>query len=263
MTKLDHELPPPPGWPTAWVDRDLPALAWYITAVMLFLGLSMIFLQVRSIVNLLRTRRELATNPSARAAIFKQLYKRMLKTDRGQFKIALAFMANTLVITLVDGFIAVFVLYNDVSDNSAEWDMEMMIEVGLYCAYLLVLFVASFVLVPLLQMLAVTWGLTRFGKKNKLSDYIPQARHVSTAIALMWSAASFAVICGWPVVGSSEQTAMRFVVLEAVWGSALAWLEAAFLFNYLSHAIGDKELVRGNGVGEVSTQSFCRTCNAF
>lgn len=252
MNKLDHEMPPPSGWPTAWVNRDLPALEWYVVAVAIILNFTMAFIQLRCAKHLYRGRKELAANPSDRAAIFKSMHKRELKTNRGQFKIALAYMANTLIITLIDGFIALFVLVKDVSENAEVWDREMVIAVALYCVYLLVLFVASFILVPLLQMMAVTWALTCFSKKNNLSDYVPQARSCSTMIAFLWAAASFCVVCGWPVVGKSDRTATRFIVLEAVWGSALAWLEASFLFNYLSHAIGDKELSNGNGVGEVS-----------
>lgn len=259
MDKLDHEIPPPEGWATAWVDRDYAPLDWYIFAVALSLSFLMIFIQMRGALQIIRARKELDADPSNRAAIFKKIHKRALKTDRGLFKIALAYMANTLVVTLVDGCIAIFVLVKDASDNPEVWDKQMIISVASYVAYLVVLFMASFVLVPLLQMFAVTWALTRFSRKNKLSDYVPQARSYSSLIAFLWAAACFCIVCGWPVVGNSDQTATRFVILEAAWGSALAWLEAAFLFNFLSHAIGEKELSSNSRVGEVSVCIPIRT----
>lgn len=261
MNKLDHDIEAPEGWTMDWVERDMPALSCYTSLVSIFLGLCMLFTAVRSLAYARRARRELAANPSDRAAIFKRTAKQALTTDKAQLKIAFIYMAHSYIISIIDGGIAVFMLAKDVSENSEVWDKEMVLSLGLYSIYALVLFVAAFVLVPMLQVLVVTWGLTRFVKKgNALSDYVPQARSCSTIMALFWSIAAFYVVRGWPIVDKSgqDQTTLRFLILEGVWGSAMAWLEAAISFCYLSHVIGDKELMRGNGVGEVSNMpSIC------
>lgn len=251
MDKLDQDIPAPAGWATAWIDRDYEPLTWYTLAVIIVLSFSVAFIQMRASVHVRRAAKELDANPSDRTAIFAKLDKRAFKTSKHTFQIALAYMAHAIALTLVDSGIAVFVLYTDVKEHPDVWDKEMVTAVAFYVTWLLVLFAASFVLVPLLQMLAVTWALTRFSKKNTLSEYLPQARSISSPIALVWSGACFYITLYWPIAGDSEMTSMRFFVLEASWGSALAWLEAAFLFLYMSHAIGDKELSRGNGVGEV------------
>lgn len=252
MEKIHHEIAAPEGWPTAWIDRDLPALNLYVLAVITVLCVSTTFTQVCGALRAFRTSRELKNNPNDRAAISKKIHRNALKVDRTLFMIALVYMANAFLITLVDGFIAAFVLAKDVSEHPEAWDGEMLFYMSLYLVYLLALFLASFVLVPLLQMLAVTWALTRLSRHNKLSDYVPQARSVSTCTAVLWTWASLAVVFFWPVLATHGDNPMRFVVLEAVWGSALAWMEAAFLFNYLSHAIGDQELHNGTRVGTVS-----------
>ena len=126
--------------------------------------------------------------------------------------------------------------------------------IALYCTYLFVLFMASFVFIPLLQMLAVTWGLTRLGKKSALSDYVPEARNVSTVAAFLWTAVCFWIAVRWPLVDEKDHAAVRFGIFEACFGSALAWLEASHLFNFNADAIGDSNLNGNGNVAQVSTQ---------
>lgn len=252
MDALNQEIAAPAEWANLWIEREWEPLEWYILAVSIGLTSAMVFNQVRGTRGILKARKELDANPTNRAAIIKDMNKTALWTDRSQFKIALVFLFNTLGMVMVDAGISMFALAKDVQDHPEVWDREMYKAIALYVAYLAVLFIASFVLVPLLQMFGVTWLLTRIGKKNKLSDYVPQARAVSSAFSVMWASICFMIVCAWPVVGESDDTSVRFFILEASWGSTLAWLEAAFLFNYLSHAIGDKELGDSSRVAEVS-----------
>lgn len=257
MSKMDHEIPPPEGWPTGWVNRDLPELNTYLqfAGQILFCSALVVHIVRWSETRKLKKELQLATSPSDRASTSKKLRRVGPDADRRQFKIALAFMANTIVLTMVDGLIAIFVLAKDVSNNPDVWDLEMVMYAGLYVVFLFALFMASFVLFPYLQMLAVTWGLTRFSRKHNLSEYVPQARQCSSLAALAWSFCCFLVVSVWSGMGGTEMSTTRFVVLEAAWGSTLAWLEAAFLFNYLSQAIGNKELAGTSSVSEVSMQS--------
>ena len=251
---MDQEIPPPKGWPTGWINRDLPELNTYLQFAGQILFCSALVVQIVrwSETRKLKKELQLATHPSDHASTSKKLQRVGPDSDRRQFKIALAFMANTVVLTLVDGLISIFVLAKDISDNPDVWNVEMIVYASLYCVFLFALFMASFVLFPYLQMLAVTWSLTRFSRKHTLSEYVPQARQHSSLIALAWSFCSFLVASVWSGMGGPELTTTRFVVLEAAWGSSLAWLEAAFLFNYLSEAIGNKELTGTSSVSEVS-----------
>lgn len=251
---LDRKVPAPDGWPYLWVSRELPALNYYTLALLALLAVTIIYVHISALLALRRLRKEPITTTSDAAAQVKKIEACTRGYARTHFKIGCAFIANALLLIGVDGLIGLFVLVKDVSTNPAAYDKEMLVSIALYVVYLLVLFVGSFILAPLLQMMALTWALRRFGQKNRLSDYVPQARIFSSIIAQAFALNAFSLVCNRSIVASDSQSeaSMRFVVLEAVWGSALAWLEASFIFNYLSHAIGDKELNSGNGVGEVS-----------
>lgn len=142
-------------------------------------------------------------------------------------------------------------LRDDFKSNADDYNSEAWIEIGLYCLYLTVLFVGSFFLIPLLQMLLVTWSLARVKKSRNcstLADYIPEARFTSTAIAQMWCASSFLTTWTSPDHNGSSGT-FRFVVLQACVGSSVAWLQASFAFNFCANALEDID-TGSNGVQE-------------
>lgn len=253
---IDHQMPLPTGWRTAFLKRSLPALQCYTLLASLILTSIFVYTVTRAAIGRSRSTQELAANPSQRAAILSRREKNAVAETRTIFCVALVYMANACMFIAVDGVIAFLVLSKDVKSNPDVWTWEMISALALYCVYLFVLFMASFVFIPLVQMLASTWGLTRFSKKNVLSDYVPQARRISTLAAMMWAVFSFCFAATWSSVGKETYPALRFTVIEACLGSATAWLEASFIFNYCAANIGDSELNGGNGVTEVGRCQF-------
>ena len=115
--------------------------------------------------------------------------KKLLKVTKGHFFVAIFYMVNVFVITMVDAVICATTLSKDASSDPTAWTTKLLLEVAVYCVYLLAIFVAAFFLVPLVQLLCITWLLARFSNrygKNVLIDFIPEARFFSTHIAQIW-----------------------------------------------------------------------------
>lgn len=187
--------------------------------------------------------------------------KKVLRVTRGHFYVANVYMLHVLLLAMVDAVICAITLGKDASDDPEGWTKELVLEVALYCVYLLGIFAASFVLVPLIQMLLITWvlaGSSIKNGKNILSDYIPEARFTSTHIAQIWAMLSFFLVAWWPPAGS--YTLWRYVALQACVGSAFAWLEASFAFNFRSDVLHDREL---NGVANGKCCTFNHSENNF
>lgn len=251
---LDHDVLMPEGWQTAWLSRTLPTLRIYTTITSYVLSFAIIALGLGGFIAIRRSTKKLANDPSNRPSIFSAMNKKLLRVTRGHFVVANVYMLHVLLITLVDAVICTIALRKDLSSDSEAWTTQLMVEVAIYCSSLLAIFAASFFLVPLLQMLAVTWMLTRASSRytgHSLADFIPEARFFSTHIAQIWCMLCFFVISWWAPAAEGSSL-WRFVVLQACFGSAVAWLDASFALNFRFDRLADKEFkLASAGVREV------------
>lgn len=121
-----------------------------------------------------------------------------------------------------------------------------------FSLFLGVLFTLAFVVVPMLQMVLATYLLARFVRKDQsksLNDYVPEARLITTHVAQFWTFACLLLTVFWM---PTYYTTVRFVALQAAWGSAIAWMDAAFAFNFCAEKLADKDLnLSTNGVREI------------
>lgn len=254
---LDHDIAVPAGWQTAWLERTLLSLHCYTTITSYTLSLAIIALGVGGFISIRRSTKKLAADPSNRQTIFSLMNKKLLKVTKGHFFIANIYMLNVLCITMIDAVISAIALKKDMSTDAEAWTTELMVEVAVYCVYLLVIFVAAFVLVPLVQILLVTWCLVRFSKKYTPADFTPEARFFSTHIAQIWSMMSFFVVSWW--APASDNSFWRYVLLQACFGSAIGWLEASFVFNFRADKLQVEHLdISSDGVRGILVM-FTRT----
>ena len=257
---LDRDIAMPVGWQAAWLDRTLSSLHCYTTITSYALSLTIIALGVGGFLAIRRTTQKLTADPSRRQNIFSMMNKKLLKITKGHFFIANIYMLNVFVITMVDAVISAIALGKDASSEPEAWNTKALVEIGLYCIYLLSIFMSAFILIPLLQMLLVTWFLARFSRKYTPADFIPEARFFSTHLAQIWSMMSFFVVSWCPP--SSDNSLWRYVALQACFGSALGWLEASFAFNFRADKIEVDDLsASSDGVREI-LRMFTRTVKA-
>ena len=241
-TMLDHDIVTPEGWQTAWLSRTQPTLRAYTTITSYVLSFTIIALGLGGFIAIRRSTKKLSNDPSNRPSIFSAMNKKLLKVTRGHFFVANIYMLHVLVITLVDAYICTIALKNDLSSDPVAWNTQLVVEVAIYCSYLLAIFAASFVLVPLLQMLAVMWLVTRASSHyagSSLATFIPEARFFSTHIAQIWCMLCFFVISWWAPDGEGSSV-WRFVTLQACMGSAVTWLDVSFVLNFRSDRLADK-----------------------
>lgn len=243
MLDLDHDVQMPAGWQTQWLSRTLPSLRLYTTITSYLLSFTIIALGVGGFVAIRRSTKNLANDPSNRSAIFRGMNKKLLRVTRGHFAVANIYMLHVFAITMVDAVICFLALRDDVSSGSEAWTAQLIAEVAMYCSYLLAIFAAAFILVPLLQMLFITWMLARVSRRNSrdmLADYVPEARFFSTHIAQIWSMLCFFGVSWW-APAAEDASIWRFVALQACLGSTVAWLDASFALNFRFDRLADKE----------------------
>ena len=240
---LEHDVLMPEGWQTAWLSRTLPSLRLYTTITSYVLSFTIIALGLGGFIAIRRSTKKLTNDPNNRPTIFKAMNKKLLRVTRGHFFVANIYMLHVFVITMVDAVICFFALRNDVETGGQAWTAQLIMEVAIYCSYLLAIFAAAFILVPLLQMLAVTWLLARVSRRNTrntLADFIPEARFFSTHIAQVWCMMCFFVVSWW-APAAEDSSLWRYVALQACLGSSVAWLDASFALNFRFHRLADKE----------------------
>ena len=260
---LEHEIDIPEGWQTAWLLRTSQMQHCYTTVALYALSLAIILLGLMGYFSVRSSTKELAANPTDRSVIFNKMNKKALKVTKGHFWVAIVYMLHVIVFTGIDAIICAIQLGKDAASDPEAWTTQLMVEMALYSVYLMVLFAASFILVPLVQMILVTYGLARFSRRhgsNALADYIPEACFLSTHVAQIWCMVSFFLVAWW--APSNDSSIWRYVVLQACFGSALAWLEASFTFNFRAGNLQDKELNAANGGVRELLYMFHKTVKA-
>lgn len=250
---LDHDITMKAGWQTAWLERTLPALRCYANALSYAMSLAIVFLAVKGFLAMHRGNKALRADPSRRSEIFSVMNKKVHKVTKGHFYVAVIYLVNVFVFAMVDALIGAFQLGKDAVEDPEAWTTQLVFELVLYVVFLLAVFGATFFLFPLLQMLLVTYGLSRISEKrgsNSLADYIPEARFTSTHLAELWCLVCFCIEAWWsPAAGYSL---WRYTALHACFGSALTWLDVSFVFNFCSDKLQDEDLaVNSGGVKEL------------
>jgi hypothetical protein len=247
---LDREIEAPCLWQTEWLHRSLEPLRNYIIVASYALSLIIIALGITGFITIRRSTKKLVNEPSNRASIFQTMNKKVLRITKGHFYVAHLYLLNVIVITLVDAYVCFRALKDDASENPEAWNTTAVLEISVYCLYLLTVFLAAFTLFPLAQMLLVTSFLARFRKNHDLETFIPEARFFSTHTAQIWSMMSFFVVAWW--APAESHSIRRYIVVQACFGSALAWLEASFAFNFHADKLEQEDLdATSGGVREV------------
>lgn len=231
-----RELPMTP-WQEAWFDRTLPELQCETLMVVFILASISLFTGIRALIGVRRSRKELEASPSDRAAILSECDKKMHKSTKTIFTIATVYLFHSLALWLADAAIGVTYIYKDVNANPEDYDAFYWLQLAIQCVSMLALFMAVFIIFPMLQLMGVAHMVKKAARKNSdgtLSAYIPEGRTLTTHLAQLWFMLGFFVVAYWPVFSMSV---LRLVVLEAVFGSGLAWLNASFLFNFRSEVL--------------------------
>lgn len=230
---MDRELTISAEWMEAWLARTYHPLQCYTLLLVYGISLTMLFIGIRTLFRMRRARLDIENDPSNRAAIFAHSSKRLRTATRTQFVLTNVYLVNALAIWLVDAGIGIWTLKKDVDANPESYDMQVWLDLLIQATSMLAIFTAVFIIFPMLQMFGVGYLIARFHRKNNtdgtLDAYIPEARIVTTQLAHLWMMLGFFVVAFWPVFESSFS---RIIVLEAVFGSALAWSHASFAFNF-------------------------------
>jgi len=244
------------GWRAGWIERRSAAFQQYSQTASVTIAAFALVVAAAGVIRIRRASNQYlaATTTSEKAKTFKKLASRLRTVCRQHYAVAALYILNALVIMTTDAFIAMTVVYDDHSKHSDAYTQTFFIEAALYVAYIAMVFSACLFLAPLLQVLIATWILSKHAQRKgmrSLSDFIPQARFVTTHIAEIWACTCFFVAAYWNP-SSKTHGFLRMCVLQGTLGSATVWMDAAFTFNFLAHKLEDEVFDLGtNGVKDV------------
>ena len=254
--ELTHQISKPEGWRTAWLERTYKPLAYYMNAVWYILLAYSIACSLRSIFAGCRALKATKANLSSSSHYNDRANKINCSVYRGYFYISIIYLIHSCIFVIVDAVISAIALKNDYTEEPERWTSQHNTELALYCIGLLAIFVACFFVVPLLQMLLVTYILTRRSNGSSLADYISPARGAASFIAQTFCMALFLLTGQWKPISS---TLIRFILVQACWGSALAWLDAAYAFNFCENKILEDDVPIADGSVKNVLRLFART----
>lgn len=237
------------GWRAGWIARESATFQQYSQTAGFAIA---VFALVVATTGLIRIRRAsnrylAATTPNEKVETFKKLANGLQTVCRQHYAVAVLYILNALIIVTTDAFIAMTVVYDDHSKHSDAYTQKFFIEAALYVAYIAMVFSACLFIAPLLQVLFATWALTKYARRKgirSLSDFVPQARFVTTHVAEIWACACFFVAAYWNP-SSNSHGFLRMCVLQGTLGSATVWMDAAFTFNFLAHKLGAEDFDLG------------------
>lgn len=254
----------PSGWMGSWMDRTHDGLETYSGITYYILCLTATILGITAMFRIYRTRRELAANPSSRALIFSASSARIHSLTKGQFYVATVFLSHALAFYFIDTAISFSALWDDASANPTDYDRAMILDLAIYTVGMLAIFAAVFMLFPLLQILLCFKLFERMHRNRTdgsvtLAPYIPEARILTTHIGQLWATIAFVLMAYWPVY---ESATLRIILLEAVFGSGIMWLQLSYGFNFRVKQLEGIEveqlLASGETVKKYGTQMFMR-----
>lgn len=239
------------GWSEQWLDRKLTELHCETTVVVYAITLTSLFVGLRALIRVRRTRKELEANPSDRAAILSDCDKRMARSTKTLYFLSHIYLIHSLALWMMDAAIGVSYIYQDVNANPEEYTAPVWIDLAIQSVGMLAIFLAVFTIFPMLQIMGVAYLVKRNLPKNSgdgtLSAYISEGRIITTHLAQLWMMIGFCIVSWWPVM---ENSMLRLVIMEAVFGSGLAWLHASFAFNFRSEALSKVQIQQPVGVGQ-------------
>ncbi|KAK4507882.1 hypothetical protein PRZ48_001617 [Zasmidium cellare] len=230
------------GWTRQWLERTLPELKCETTLVVYAITLTSLFVGIRALLRVRRTRKDLEANPSNRIAILSECDKRMAKSTKTLFYFAEIYFFHSLALWLIDAAIGVSYIYQDAKANPTEYTAPVWIDLAIVAVSSMALFAAVFIIFPMLQVCGVAYLFKKNLLKNgsaHLSSYVSEGRIITTHLAQLWMMVGFCIVAWWPVM---ESCLVRVVVLEAVFGSGLAWLTASCFFIFRGDTISEWEV---------------------
>lgn len=225
------------GWPKQWLQRELTSLHCETMMVVYAITFISLFIGVRALLRVRRCRKELEAEPSDRAAIIARSDKQLHKSTKTMFFLSHIYLIHSLALWAIDAGIGVSLLFQDVNKRPEDYTPTVWLDVAIQTTSMLAIFSAVFLIFPMLQIIGVAYIVKKSSPKNgdgTLSAYISEGRIVTTHLAQLWLTIGFCVVAWWPVF---EMTVARLIVLEAVFGSGLAWLNASFAFNFRSETL--------------------------
>ena len=240
---LEHDVLMPDCWQMAWLSRTLPSLQLYTTVTSYVLSITIIGLGLGGFIAIWWSTKKIIDYPTNRPSIFNSMNKKVLIVTRGHFFVASIYILHAFLVTIVDALTCFFARRNDVETDGHAWNAQLLTEAAIYCFYLLAVLAAAFILVPLLQLLLVTWLLAQVSRKttrNTITVLIPEARFVSTHVAQLWCMMCFFVVWWW-TPAAEDSSLWRYVALQVCLGSSVAWLGASFVLNFRFDRLADKE----------------------
>lgn len=231
---MDREIDMPTGWMSEWLTRTHSGLRTYSTLTYNILSIAAVVLGIRAILRLRQTRRELIADPSSRASIFSASSAKIHSLTKRQFYLATIFLLHALAFYSVDTAISATALWDDASENPMVYDRAMILALAVYTIGMLAIFTAVFLLFPMAQILLCFTLLGKFHRNREntsatLAEYIPEARILSTHVGQIWSMLAFVLMAYWPM---SESPITRVLLVEAVFGSGVLWLQLSYGLNF-------------------------------
>ena len=133
---LEHDIPIPKGWQSAWLHRTLPALQWYTTIASYMLSLAILALGLSGFIIVRRSTKRLAADSASYGEILRTLYRKTRRIAKGHFFIANIYILHALVIAVVDAVLCAGALSNNVSAEPELWTRDAILEVALYSGVL-------------------------------------------------------------------------------------------------------------------------------
>jgi len=239
------------GWRAQWLDRTHEGLYWETMLTICTVGMVSVFVSSYMFYKSIRFYRDLKENPSERAAICAKNDKVMLKGSKAIFFLSNIYLYHALAIWIIDAAIGIFTIAEDVESNPEHYDIQLWLNLAIHSIVMVGIFMSVFIIFPALQMVGMGYLIARSHRQNStdgtLSAYVTPARTVSSMLAHLWTFLGFSMVICWPVF---ESTTMRVICLEAVFGSAMTWLHASYLFTFRGHQFEHVEVQQILGVSD-------------
>lgn len=249
---------------SSWLDRTSGSLHRETVAFFLLVTGAVIFTNIGQLAAQFRARRQLKQLSADRPAIISLHNAQMHRYTIRIFKLATLFMLHALVIFCIDAALCLTIVADAAGDDSPS-SRSFLSDFLLTLCWVFPLLTMTLLVAPLLQLALVSYLLARarraaHASATTLAPYIPEARVLSTQMAYAWALLCFAVVAWWPVASINEagddenderNALLRSCLVQVCYGSAYAWLDASFSFNFRAECLGDIDVRHWPGVGGV------------
>lgn len=179
----------PDNWQIAWLNRELPPLQLCIDGLAIGCVVALLWLGALTLFTKHDATARLKEEPSRRVGIIAAAQKRYLIITRYHLSLAASYIFYTGVLYLADTIIVIKSFSREIASQAGTYTKDKALALALSSVGVLVIFLFTFFIIPLVQMVLVAKLLRRIGKKRgseDLSDFTPEARFVVTHIAQFW-----------------------------------------------------------------------------